>query len=146
MKTGVVPCDGNRVQFPDGITNGAHWYSVAGGMQDWNYVATNDFEITLELGCVKYPKAEHLEEYWIDNKESLLAFMEAAHIGFKGFVLDQDGKPISNATVTVEGIGHDEVTAADGDFWRLLVPGTYSASAWAPGYDKQTQQVSVRNH
>ena len=141
MKTGV-PCEGNsRVEFPDGITNGAHWYSVAGGMQDWNYIATNDFEITLELGCVKYPKSQNLEQYWKDNNESLLAFMESVHIGFKGFVMDPDGKPISNATVMVEGIGHKVVTAADGDFWRLLAPGTYVASAWAPGYDKQSQRV-----
>ena len=145
MKTGV-PCEGGkRVEFPDGITNGAHWYSVSGGMQDWNYIATNDFEITLELGCVKYPKAEKLEQYWKDNKESLLAFMEAVHIGFKGFVMDPDGKPISNATVMVEGIGHEEVTAADGDFWRLLAPGTYVASAWAPGYDRQSQRVRRNN-
>ena len=146
MKTGV-PCEGGRrVEFPDGITNGAHWYSVSGGMQDWNYIATNDFEITLELGCVKYPKAQNLEQYWKDNKESLLAFMEAVHIGFKGFVMDPDGNPISNATVLVEGIGHEEVTAADGDFWRLLAPGTYVASAWAPGYDRELQQVRLNNN
>ena len=41
-------------------------------MQDWNYLKTNDFEITLELGCYKYPPHTQLKEYWDDNKEALI--------------------------------------------------------------------------
>ena len=31
--------------FKDGITNGATWYEVKGGMQDWSYMHTNAFEV-----------------------------------------------------------------------------------------------------
>lgn len=33
-------------------------------------------ELTLELGCVKYPRADELSEYWADNLEPLLKYME----------------------------------------------------------------------
>ena len=140
MKTGNTGCGEG---FKDGITNGAMWYSVSGGMQDWNYLHTNDFEITLELGCTKYPKHELLESFWHDNRESLLRYMESVHMGFKGFVVDADGRPVPDATVHVEGIDHDVVTAEDGDFWRLLPPGNYTVSVSAPGLDSLTNKVSV---
>ncbi len=41
-------------------------------MQDFNYLSSNDFEITLELGCEKYPKAERLAQEWEDNKDALI--------------------------------------------------------------------------
>ena len=49
--------------------------AFAGGMQDWNYVNTNCFEITIELGCVKYPKSENMPPFWDANKYSLLVFI-----------------------------------------------------------------------
>ena len=48
---------------------------ISGGMQDWNYLHTNCFELTIEMGCVKYPTADRLPAFWQANKFSLLVFM-----------------------------------------------------------------------
>ena len=50
--------------FPGGIVNGNQWYPVAGGMQDWNYLHTNCLEITVEIGCIKFPSEKYWPEYW----------------------------------------------------------------------------------
>lgn len=67
-------------KFKDGITNGALWYVVHGGMQDWNYLNTNCMELTLELGCRKYPPASALPKYWDDNREALIKFMQQVRL------------------------------------------------------------------
>lgn len=62
--------------FQDGVTNGAAWYSVSGGMQDYNYMNSNCFEITVEQGCKKFPEASELPKDWEENKRALIAFMD----------------------------------------------------------------------
>lgn len=48
----------------------------AAGMSDFNYLHSNCFEITVELGCVKFPPEEALHTLWEHNKEPLLSFVE----------------------------------------------------------------------
>ncbi|KAM5180089.1 carboxypeptidase D [Mantella aurantiaca] len=130
--------------FPQGITNGANWYNVPGGMQDWNYLNTNCFEVTIELGCVKYPMASELPAYWENNHRSLLEFVKQVHKGIKGFVLDAtDGRGIFNATISVADINHPVTSDKAGDYWRLLVPGAYKVTASARGYVPVTKTVNV---
>uniref|UniRef100_A0A3Q3LCT9 Carboxypeptidase D, a n=1 Tax=Mastacembelus armatus TaxID=205130 RepID=A0A3Q3LCT9_9TELE len=130
--------------FVDGVTNGANWYNVPGGMQDWNYLNTNCFEVTIELGCVKYPMAKDLPKYWEQNRRALLQFIHQVHTGIKGTVSDsRDGTGIPNATISVVEIDHNISTAHTGDYWRLLVPDTYTITASAHGYIPVTIYASV---
>lgn len=116
---------GFKDRFDEGITNGAQWYILYGGMQDFNYLHSNCFELTIEMGCQKFPPANQLERYWDDNKRPLLRMIEMTHIGIAGFIRDQNGHPLNGTTVHVSGIKHDVRSAQDGDYWRLLLPGAY---------------------
>uniref|UniRef100_A0AAY4D733 Peptidase M14 domain-containing protein n=1 Tax=Denticeps clupeoides TaxID=299321 RepID=A0AAY4D733_9TELE len=133
--------------FAEGITNGAQWYNVPGGMQDWNYMNTNCFEVTIELGCVKYPPASDLPIYWEQNRRALLQYIHHVHRGVRGMVIDsKDGTGIPNATITVEEINHPVRTYKTGDYWRLLVPGTYHLTASAQGYSPVKIYATVPNN
>uniref|UniRef100_A0A8D8VKY4 Carboxypeptidase D n=2 Tax=Cacopsylla melanoneura TaxID=428564 RepID=A0A8D8VKY4_9HEMI len=131
--------------FPNGITNGAYWYDVKGGMQDFNYVYSNCFEVTFELSCCKFPPADQMPKFWKDNKESLLAFIEQSHIGIKGLVTDTNGKPIPGANISVQGISHPIVGTNRGEYWRLLLPGNYRVIVTANGYENAIKDVTVGN-
>jgi len=126
-------------QFPNGITNGAEWYSIRGGMQDWEYVWYGDYDITLEVSSIKWPNASQLPDFWDDNLESMLAYMERVHDGVRGIVTDEvDGSPVQ-ATIKVNTNQFPSRTDPDvGDYHRMIAPGTYSFEFTATGYLPQT--------
>ncbi|KAM9134514.1 carboxypeptidase N catalytic chain isoform 2-T2 [Pangshura tecta] len=130
-------------QFADGITNGASWYSLSKGMQDFNYLYTNCFEITLELSCDKFPPQKDLEKEWLANREALITYLEEVHQGIKGLVSDENNNGIAGAVISVNGIGHDVTSGDQGDYFRLLLPGTYTITTSANGYQPQTATVTV---
>ncbi|XP_051896717.1 inactive carboxypeptidase-like protein X2 [Pristis pectinata] len=126
-----------------GIINGGAWRPSVGTMNDFCYLHTNCFQLSIYVGCDKFPHKSELPKEWEDNQEALLHFMEQIHRGLKGLVRDLDGNAIANATVSVEGINHDVKTATDGDYWRILNPGDYRVTVKAVGYATSTRVCHV---
>uniref|UniRef100_UPI003590113E inactive carboxypeptidase-like protein X2 n=1 Tax=Myxine glutinosa TaxID=7769 RepID=UPI003590113E len=126
-----------------GTVNGAAWHTVPGSMNDFSYLHTNCFEVTIEQSCDKFPPASELEEEWENNKQPLLTFIEQVHRGLTGIVQDEHDNVIANAVIVVDGHNHDVRTAADGDYWRLLNPGEYIVTAMATGFHIHTRVCYV---
>lgn len=124
--------------WDDGITNGADWYAINGGMQDWKYLCHGDHEVLVEVSSIKWPPANQLPDFWADNLESMLAYMERAHEGVRGLVTDQTtGLPLA-ATIHLDASPHPTYTDPEvGDYHRVVAPGTYKLNVSAPYYEPQ---------
>jgi hypothetical protein len=130
----------NSPYFVNGIVNGAAWYAITGGMQDWNYRYAGCFDVTIELAEYQWPDppASQLPTYWSQNQESMLAYLGWVLKGVRGVVRDaQTGQPVACA-VRVEGYPHLVFSDPNvGDYHRLLLPGNYTLWFNAPGYVPQ---------
>jgi carboxypeptidase D len=123
--------------FLDGIVNGAAWYTVSGGMQDWNYRYAGCFDVTIELADYQwpYPPASELPTYWSQNQESMLAYLEWSLRGVRGILRNARTRQPVGGAVRVEGYPHLVFSdPAVGDYHRILLPGTYTLWFYAPGY------------
>lgn len=122
-----------------GVTNGADWYPIAGGRQDYMTFFRGGREVTVELSSTKLLPSEQLETIWTANRRAVLGFIGAARQGIHGAVVDAvGGRPL---TAQIEVIGLDTTDArsavgtdpAAGDFHRLLNPGRYDLRVSALG-------------
>ncbi|XP_040904079.1 probable carboxypeptidase X1 isoform X1 [Toxotes jaculatrix] len=138
------PCHNKDFIRYNNIINGADWHNVPGSMNDFSYLHTNCFEVTVELSCDKFPHASELPIEWENNRESLLVYMEQVHRGIKGVVRDKDTEAgIADAIIKVDDIDHHIRSVADGDYWRLLNPGEYRVTASAEGYFPSSRTCQV---
>ncbi len=133
---------------PDGITNGAEWYVLNGGSQDWNYLEAGCLELTVELSHRKFPEDTSLSDYWSKNREALLRFAEQVHDhGIWGYISDsQTGRPVTAAHVYISersrGL-HSPVDKYYAAYRHYLLEGDYTVIASAEGYLTESKRVKV---
>ncbi len=106
----------------------AEWYPVQGGMQDFNYWKFGCMEVTVEVSCCKYPLPSQLESYWNDNKKSLIEYLKLANSGVRGVIRFEDGTKAKHVTVKIDSRAPYFKTNELGEYYRVLLPGTYSLS------------------
>jgi PKD repeat protein len=130
-----------------GVTEGADWYSVTGGRQDYMNYFHHCRELTIEVSSTKTLGTENLNTYWGYDYKSLLQYMEQALYGIRGIVTDaQTGLPIK-AKVFVNSHDADSTNVYTslpiGNYHRPIKGGTYSVTYSAPCYLPQTFSITV---
>ena len=130
-----------------GVTQGAIWYVVYGGRQDYMNYFRHSKEIVVELSAEKWDTSIiDLRDLWDYNKQALLDLIKQANNGFQGIVSDESGTPIA-AKISISG--HDALNSwinsnKDlGDYYRLIEGGTFNVTFESPGYITQTINISV---
>jgi hypothetical protein len=114
-------------EFDGGVTNGAKWYVVRGGMQDWSYQWHNDLQITVELSYTKWPNYSEIPSFYRDNRDSMVYYMKEVHRG-AGFKIGRAGV---NGTVKIK---QNSPVAKDmgnfafkgSEFYKVMPEGDYT--------------------
>lgn len=127
----------------NGITNGYAWYWITGGRQDYMNYFQQCREFTLEISDAKTPPANQMPSFWEYNYRSLLNYLEQCQFGIRGTVKDATtGWPV---VAEVYVLLHEEDSSwiysslPNGNYHRLLAPGTYTVRYSAPGYENQVK-------
>ncbi|MCB0470153.1 MAG: hypothetical protein KDC51_06135, partial [Flavobacteriaceae bacterium] len=67
-----------------GVTEGADWYQVYGGRQDFMNYYHQCKEVTIELSNTKTPPASQLDDHWDYTREALIEYLIQGTYGFRG--------------------------------------------------------------
>ncbi|MCR5013416.1 MAG: carboxypeptidase regulatory-like domain-containing protein [Bacteroidales bacterium] len=134
-------------ELNDGITNGAQWYMIGGGRQDYMNGYAECREVTIECSDTKLPYASQMPTFWNYNKNSMFAFMKQCTYGIHGVVTDKDnGQPLE-AVVSISGHDNEFSTVSShlpaGDYHRPIKGGTYTVTFTANGYYPHQETVTV---
>jgi len=133
--------------FPSGYINGYAWYTITGSRQDYMNYFKHCREVTLELSNDKKLSNDMLDSYTSRNIPPMMAYMNRATKGLRGFVTDSvTGEPL-RAKVFISG--HDYFNSyvysflPTGEYYRFLKAGSYDVSFYADGYIHKTFTVNV---
>lgn len=122
----------SSTEFNRGITNGADWYVLYGGMQDWSYIWHNDLQITVELSDTKWPNYKDIPGFYTSNRDSMIRYMELVHQG-AGIKLANRSATGKVEVLNAQGASLGTYGFQRGEFYKVLAPGAYTFKVEADG-------------
>jgi len=113
-------------------------YPINGSTKDAYYGITGSVSWSIEISMDKQPPASQIMTYYNYNKPSMLALIEYAGYGLQGTVTDaSSGDPVP-AIIFVNNYYPCYSDPLVGDYHKYVLPGTYSITVKANGYQSQT--------
>jgi len=113
-------------------------YPINGSTKDSNYGIMGSISWSMEISMSKQPPPSQIMMYYNYNKPSMLAMIEYAGYGLNGVVTDAvTGEPVA-ATVFVNDYLPAYTDPEVGDYHKYVLPGTYSITVKANGYESKT--------
>jgi hypothetical protein len=113
-------------------------YAINGSTKDGNYGMMGSISWSIEISYSKQPPASQIMMYYNYNYPSMLTMIEYAGYGLEGTVTDAvTGNPVP-AVVLVNNYYPTYTDSTAGDYHKYVLPGTYSITVIANGYQSQT--------
>ena len=75
--------------------------------------------------------------------DAIIEYVKMAYQGLHGFVFDDRGNALEDATIEVAEINKPVHTDVNGDFWRPLLAGDYQVTASMLGYQSAFVEVRI---
>lgn len=133
------------VNLVEGTINGGDWYKITGSLQDWSYKETGCVDMTVEVARSNPLTVEGIDNVYMYNRNSLIAYIKKAGYGVHGRVTDSSGNPVPDVQVSISGGDIITRTDSNGFYHRILLPGTYTLKFSKGSFEKTASDVIVPN-
>lgn len=122
------------------VTNGYEWYRTNGDLNDYSYGIDGTMDWTIEVATSFAPPESELDSIWNRNRPAMTHLLRRSIQGISGVVRDAStGDTLTEAVVNVVEIDWPVFCdRGSGHFQHMLLPGTYTVTAWANGYSPDT--------
>ena len=124
-----------NLEYGQGCTG---MYPINGSSKDSNYGIMGSISWSMEISYNKQPPSSQIMMYYNYNEPAMLSMIEYSGYGLQGTITDVNtGDPVQ-AIVYVEDYFQTYNDPIVGDYHKYVLPGTYSITVSANGYETQT--------
>lgn len=121
-------------------------YSINGSSKDAGYGTMGSIAWTMEISMDKQPPGPQIQYYYDINEPAMIEMIRYSGYGVSGTITDaSSGLPVA-ATIYVDDFYPCYNDPVEGDYHKYLLPGNYSVTVTANGYQPLTQEVVVSSN